>query len=201
MKLHLMIGLSLILSSAGLFADEVSTPAPSLWVAKENFHDFSFYEEKKSLKERPEWMDCDYPLCDTIEIDGSPYFYSILITERNYKELLVGIWTGGDCSDDYWKLNDNGSFESAYPPDEDFEGYSWSGAYRVHKSTYIEIGMNNSNQQEHNEAWLYYVPAIDSIIYKGTRSLDPESGEYYYHDPEDGYVHLKRCDSSSTNSQ
>lgn len=179
-------------------AEDATLPAPVVWVSEENFNDFPTYEDKKNLGALPEWIECRYPSCEAVNIEGSNFLYSILITSKNFKDLLIGTWTGGDCSNDYWTLTENGDFESAIP--EDDETYSWSGTYTLNDTTYIEKGINNRNKPEHNEAWLYFVPAMDAIIFKGTRSFDSNSKKFIDYE-DDSYIYLKRCNPPNKNSQ
>lgn len=168
---------------------EVKLPDPHLWVSQSNFEDFPLYVEKEYLLTLPEWLQCDPAECTEIEMEGKKYFYSFLVTNKNYKNLLIGTWTGDECSTDYWRMNADGDFQSAYP----LEGktYSWEGQFTLDSTSYIEKGINNSKKREHNEAWLYYVPKLEVLIYKGTKSLDSDTGEYIYYD--DGYVYFKKC--------
>lgn len=89
---------------------------------------------------------------------------------RSNQNLVVpGTWTGGRCANDYWHLREDGTFESSFPLDG--EPYSWKGDFSFQGSTYIELGEHSDGSPAHNEANLYYVPALDVILFKGTRSL------------------------------
>jgi len=54
--------------------------------------------------------------------------------------------------------------------------YAWQGKYFILDSVYIEDGINNDDEQEWNEAHIYYVPERDQLIYKGLRGIEGYDG-------------------------
>lgn len=91
-------------------------------------------------------------------------------------------------------MYDDGHFESGYPLDGSM--YEWKGKYSFSASTYVEIGENNDGEAEHNEANLFYVPTLDLIIFKGTKSLISMNAnaekEFTYFDTSQ-YPYFSRC--------
>lgn len=91
-------------------------------------------------------------------------------------------------------MNENGKFNSEYMLDG--KPYSWRGDFESSNKTYIERRINNSGETEHNEAHLYYIPALDQIGFKGIQSLDyvDKYGKNHYiiyEVPE--FYYFKRC--------
>lgn len=167
---------------------------PVSWVAEENFRDFPEYLEISVLHELPPAARCQNPSCNRVAIDRNKYLKAILITEENYESIIIGTWTGGDCAVDFWHMSASGDFSSQYPQNNEI--YAWAGQYSFINDVYREIGKNNSNKAEHNEANLYYVPHRDQIIFRGTRSLTGEDNNgkpvfTYYEEPV--YFYFKRC--------
>lgn len=74
--------------------------------------------------------------------------------------------------------------------------YKWSGKYLFKDTTYIEDGTNSQGGKGWNEAHLYYVPEIELLIYKGTKSFDSfnKNGciKYAYYTGPDFY-YFRRC--------
>ncbi len=140
-------------------------------------------------------MQCNGNACDSVQIEAQTYVRAIQISSDNVEKYLIGIWTGSECSSDYWALNKDASFEAQYPlPDGN---YSWHGRYSLDGNVYREEATNNSEAFELNEAELFYVPARDQLIYKGICSFHGYNadGRIKYLElsgPE--YVYLERCE-------
>ena len=194
MKALITVGLTLLCISFQAFSQAEEVPLV-FWFEHDRFTTDSFYIKDVELYQHHEHGVCFNDECEAYGLGSSIYLKALLINEKNYNPLLIGVWTGGECSEDYWSVKPNGDFSSAFP----YEGsiYSWSGQYSFKGSNYVEKGLSSEGFPEHNEANLYYVPYLDVVIYKGTLSLVGvlENGEpdYVYYDTVE-YPYMQSCE-------
>ncbi|MDI9246954.1 hypothetical protein [Marinobacter sp. CHS3-4] len=164
-----------------------------LWVSKGNFGELPFYTERD---ERKKIDGCSGEVCETGLILKKTYFKANLVSNESDLKKLFGVWTGGDCQSDTWKLKKDGGFASKYPLEGEI--YSWSGSYFLEQGVYVEEGKNNKGEREYNEAYLYYVPAKDLLIYKGLRGFDgydQHGNEKFVEFSGPDFYYFRRCDS------
>lgn len=167
----------------------------SLLVSKTNFLEFPFYKEGDELTSIPVGAKCTGEECNELSISNRLYYRAVLLDNENYKGFLPGVWSGGDCNNDRWSMDDNGKFESYYPTDDG--EYKWSGKYYFNSAIYIEDGVDSQGGKEWNEARLYYVPATRVLIYKGTKgfeSFNADGSINYTHYKGPDYYYFRRCD-------
>lgn len=195
MKYFLLI---VALASSMVFAseDKGRLEAPKeIWVSGDNFMELPHYQAIQEINDRPTGASCLSDSCNKAMIDEEVFYRAILLSNDNYSARLVGAWTGSTCDNDWWKLDDAGFFDSSYPLDG--EAYSWHGEYLFKDGRYIEEGVNDDGEKELNEAYLYFVPDTEVVIYKGVRSFESynEDGSInylYYRD--DDFLYFDKCE-------
>jgi hypothetical protein len=195
MKYTILI--SIILASVGCATSDIkpNDAKDTLFVSKNNFLEFPFYKEIDELYSVPNGGKCTTEECNEFVASDKLYYKAVLLNGNNYTDYLIGVWSGGDCITDQWSMNTSGNFSSHYPLDGGI--YEWSGKYSFKDKTYIEDGADSKGDKEWNEAHLYYVPATELLIYKGTKSFDSfntdGSIKYIYYTGPDFY-YFRRCD-------
>ena len=158
--------------------------ADAVWISEHNFGEPPTYRDKDELNEIAGQAVCGSENeCEVVLRKGVKYYRGKVIQESNYKDILVEeTWTGGDCADDYWILNENMEVYGQYPDNDGI--YSWSGHYNFSGAIYSEvIDLDHEYRSpSENMASLFYVPSRDLIIYKDVpqEPIEDDRKDYFY---------------------
>ena len=157
--------------------------AQTIWVSEENFGEKPNYLSVSELGELEGRKYCEGGKdCDTVRVGKSKFYKTIIVNETNFKEVLIGTWTGGECSSDFWTLRDDLTLNGQYP--NQTATYSWWGTYDFKAEIYSEKMYENKEEKnlETNTVLLFYIPILKRVIYKAIQanSTDEIENSFYF---------------------
>ncbi len=153
------------------------------WISEKNFDVRPNYVNKSELEYSDIENHCKLDkACEKIILNNTIYYKSISIDDANYEKLILGMWTGGRCTDDFWSMSKDMTFNSQYPIEDGI--YARSGTYSFKNGIYSEIATNaETGLPEISSARIFYLPALNRLIYKGIpKETYPDRQDYFYFD-------------------